>query len=158
MFTPLPGRNALGVPPDQIIAIIESINAPSVALPELGTGPTKAYLVGCLTPSGRACIFCYLLQTQTNRPSCFISQPAEVALDAYTALEAESIQFVESMGFMLDNLNFRSRLPHEQALLFETLPFFRDQVPHATPSSLPPGPGAAPGNERAALGRFLAQF
>jgi hypothetical protein len=163
MFTPLPGHNALGIGPERIIAIIESINAPAVALPELGTESTKAWLIGCLTPMGRACIVCYFLQTQSNRPVSYVSNPPEVALDAYSALEAESIQYVESMGFMLDNLNFRARSPHEQAQLVEVLPFFRDQHPRAAPPANVPAaaaqPAAAAGSpDRVALGRFLAQF
>jgi hypothetical protein len=166
MFTPLPGRNALGIGPERIIAIIESINAPAVALPELGTEPTKAWLVGCLTPMGRACIVCYFLQTQSNRPVSYVSNPPEVPLETYSALEAESIQYVESMGFMLDNLNFRARSPHEQAQLVEVLPFFRDQHPRSATTTTAPGvggpqPAASTSThvpERAALARFLAQF
>jgi hypothetical protein len=183
MFTLLPGRNALGVGPERIIAIIESINAPNVALPDAGAEPTKAYLIGVLTPHGGASILCYLLQTQSNRPFCYLSTPTEVGLDSYAALEAESIQYVESMGFMLDNMNFRSRAPHDQAHLVETLPFFREQhprpvasspatpfpasfstsfasspgTPQSTPSGGTRGPAASQ-TDRAALGRLLASF
>lgn len=163
MFTPLPGRSSLGVGPDRVVAIIESINTPNIAIPELGTEPTKAYLVGVLTPAGGAAIFCYLLLLDTNRPIIYISNPPEVALDHYPILESDSIQFVESMGFMLDNLNFRGRAPAEQVAIAETMPFFYEQQPRMAgtlPSSaagmvlpkeqIPP--------ERLAVARFLASF
>ena len=136
MFQPLPGRTTLGVGPDRIVAIIESINAPNISVPEVGTEPTKAWLVGCVTPSGGACVFCYLLLTESNRPIVYISNPAEVPIESYSLLESESIQFVESMGFLLDNLNFRARPPHEQALLVETLPFFREPPPNVVVGSV----------------------
>ncbi|MDP2344688.1 MAG: hypothetical protein Q8O67_27310 [Deltaproteobacteria bacterium] len=163
MFTPLPGQTVLGISPESVVAVIESINSPNISIPELGTEPTKAWLVGCMTPGGGAAIFCYLLFLDTNRPIIYISNPPEVSLDQYPLLESESISFVESMGFMLDNLNFRARSPGEQQLLIETLPFFRDQQPRMSgtlPSSaaglvLPPD--AIP-PERLAVARFLASF
>jgi hypothetical protein len=46
MFTPLPGHNHLPIAPQQVVAVIESINTPNISIPELGTEPTKAFLVG----------------------------------------------------------------------------------------------------------------
>jgi hypothetical protein len=163
MFSPLPGHTSLQIGLDRLVAVIESINSPNIAIPEMGTEPTKAYLVGCLTPQGGACIFCYLLMTDTNRPIIYISNPPEVALDQYPALENEAIQFVESMGFMLDNLNFRQRSAGEQAVLTEALPFLREQQARLPGSSRPTAAGQAIGAdaippERQALARFLASF
>ncbi len=127
MFTPLPGHVVIPISFQQVVAVIESINTPSIAIPDMGAEPTKAYLVGCLTPSGNAAVFCYLLQLDTNRPIIYLSNPPEVTTDQYQWLESESIQYVESMGFMLDNLGFRGRDPGEQMALFESLPPFREQ-------------------------------
>ena len=146
MFSPLPGRLSLGVSPERVVAVIESINTPNVSIPELGTEPTKAYLVGCLTPSNNYCIFCYLLFMETNRPIMWISNPPEVVLEQYGDLEGQAIAFVESMGFMLDNLNYRARPPHELMQLIEQLPFFRDQLPRA------PSPSASTSASASALG------
>ncbi len=163
MFTPLPGHSMLAIVPDQIVAVIESINTPNIAIPERGTEPTKAWLVGCLTPGGGASVFCYLLMLDTNQPILYVSNPSEVALDQYTWLESESIQYVESMGFMLDNLNFRARAPGEQQALIESLPFFREQQQRLAGSlpttgagmSLPPEETPP---ERFAVARLLASF
>ena len=164
MFTPLPGHHMLPLAFEQVVAVIESINSPNIAIPELGTEPTKAFLVGALSPSGGAAIFCYLLQLETNRPILYISNPPEVTLDQYAWLEAESIQYVESMGFMLDNLGFRARDPGEQRALFASLPPFREQqarLPGSTPMT---SAAMAIGNDDAAvpdmvaLARLLASF
>lgn len=163
MFTPLPGRNALGVGPDRVVAIIESINTPNIAIPDVGTEPTKAWLVGCVTPAGGATVFCYLLFLDTNRPIVYISNPSEVALADYPSLESDAIQFVESMGFMLDNLNFRARAPQDQQALVEQLPFFFEQQPRMAgtltnnaAAMVLPKEQTPP--ERLAVARFLASF
>jgi len=164
MFTPFPGHSVLPIGFEQVVAIIESINSPNIAIPEFGAEPTKAYLVGCLTPAGGASLFCYLLQLDINRPIIYISNPPEVALDQYALLESESIQFVESMGFMLDNMGFRSLPPGEQRALFESLPPFREQQQRMA-GSLNMGSGASmalPAEEippeRLAVAKLLASF
>lgn len=164
MFTPLPGRTSLGVGPERVVAIIESINAPNISIPDVGTEPTKAYLVGVATPSGGYGIFCYLLFTETNMPIIYISNPPEVPFEQYGMLESEAIQFAESMGFMLDNMNFRAQPADVQARLVEQLPFFRDQFPRRRGTSPAPMPGvgapqAAPAPADAAVvARLLASF
>ncbi len=165
MFTPLPGRTTLELGPDRIVAIIESLNAPNIAIPELGTEPTKAWLVGCLTPAGGACVFCCLLPNGSRRPMLYVSNPPEVPLASYSLLENESIQYVESMGFLLDNLNFRARPPHEQVALLASLPPFRGPQEPAAPSPTTPAPDptdddaalSSPATQ-AALVRLLASF
>lgn len=129
MFVHWPGKTNLGVSVDQVVAVIESINAPNISIPEVGTEPTKAYLVGVRTPAGGFSVFCYLLQLESMRPIIYLADPPEVAIDEYPALEGEAIQFAESMGFMLDNMNFRARPPEEMMALAEQLPFFRDPPP-----------------------------
>lgn len=129
MFVHWPGKTNLGVGVDQVVAVIESINAPNISIPEIGTEPTKAYLVGVRLPAGSFTVFCYLLQTQSMRPIIYLSDPPEVSIDDYPILEGDAIQFAESMGFMLDNLNFRARPPDEMMALAEQLPFFRDPPP-----------------------------
>lgn len=160
MFTPLPGRTNIGVAPDVVVAIIESINSPNISIPEVGTEPTKAYLVGVATPAGGYGIFCYLLMLESNRPILYISNPPEVAFDQYGVLESDAIQFAESMGFMLDNMNFRAQPPEVQARLVSELPFFRDQVPrarrHGTAPVAMPGVGALA--DAGTLARLLSSF
>ena len=138
MFTPLHGQTALGIAPQSVVAVIESINIPNISIPEIGTEPTKAYLVGCRTPGGGAAIFCYLL-------------------------ESASIQFVESMGFLLDNLNFLGRSSDEQQLLIKTLPFFYEQQPRMPRAQALSAAGMAfpkdqVSPEQLAVARFLASF
>lgn len=139
MFVHWPGKTNLGVGVDQVVAVIESINAPNISIPEIGTEPTKAYLVGVRLPAGSFTVFCYLLQLDSMRPIIYLSDPPEVSIDEYPMLEGDAIQFAESMGFMLDNMNFRARPPDEMLALAEQLPFFRDPPPPAPKAVVPLG-------------------
>lgn len=157
MFTPLPGRLSLGVAPESVVAVIESINTPNISIPELGTEPTKAYLVGVATPAGGFGIFCYLLMMESNTPIMYISNPPEVAFEQYGALEGDAIQFAESMGFMLDNLNYRAQPPDVLAHMIDTLPFFREQHPRRR-GTQPAVPGVAVQSELLFVARLLSSF
>lgn len=157
MFTHLPGRLSLGVSAEAVVAVIESINTPNISIPELGTEPTKAYLVGVATPAGGFGIFCYLLMMDSNTPIIYISNPPEVAFEQYGALEGDAIQFAESMGFMLDNLNFRAQPPDVLTRLIDTLPFFRDQHPRRR-GTQPAIPGVAAQSELLFVARLLSSF
>jgi hypothetical protein len=128
-FHQMPDRVGLGVSPEQIVAVIESINAPNISVPNAGTSPTKAYIVGIRLPSGNftVCLYMHLLDLDTA--AIFAPDPQEVTLEGYPTLEADAIQFVESMGFMLDNLNFRGRSAEEQQKMQQTLPIFFDRPP-----------------------------
>lgn len=128
MFHHLRGHSSLGIIPDQVVAVIESINAPNIGTP-LGTERTKAYIVGLRLPSGNFTVAIYLHLIESNGVCIYAAEPLEVTLEGYPMLEAEAIQFAESMGFMLDNLNFRAKPPEEIARLVQVLPFFHDVPP-----------------------------
>ncbi len=130
MFLHLQGHSSLGIIPDQVVAVIESINAPNIGTP-LGTERTKAYIVGLRLPSGNFTVAIYLHLVESNRACIYAADPLEVSLDGYSPLEGDAIQFAESMGFMLDNLNFRAKPPDEIMRLVQVLPFFHETPPRA---------------------------
>lgn len=158
MFTPIPGRLSLGIGPERVVAVIESINAPNIAIPDVGTEPTKAYLVGVANPSGSYSIYCYLIFTESNRPTIYVSNPPEVSFEQYGNLEADAIQFAESMGFMLDNMNFRAQPADVQARLVADLPFFRDQHPRRAGTGPSPVPGVGAIADAVLAARLLSSF
>ncbi|MFZ9887620.1 MAG: hypothetical protein ACO3JL_08960 [Myxococcota bacterium] len=184
VFHYLPGHSSLGVVPDQVVAVIESMNTPHVGSP-VGTERTKAYVVGLRLPSGAFTVAIYLHLLDNNRSCIYASDPLEVPLEYFSSLEGEAIHFVESMGFMLENLNFRARPAEEIARLIQRLPFFYEVPPRTgtfaavdldsaglPPDSSPPKTGShTPRSgvsakvvpplsdpERADLARFLASF
>jgi hypothetical protein len=115
-----------------------------------------------MTQNGGYGIFCYLLLLDTNRPIIYLSNPPEVSFDQYGMLESDAIQFAESMGFLLDNLNFRAQPPEVQARLAQELPFFRDQIPRSRRANTGPAPvpgvgGGAP-PDTGSVARLLSSF
>lgn len=125
MFIPAPDLSQVPASPESLVAVIESINTPNVVLPGQDAEPTHAYIAGLRNPDASFSIYIYLLQTQSLRPAVYAFEPRSIPLAQYPEVEAEALQFVESMGFMLDNLNFRRLPAEEQQSTFKRLACFK---------------------------------
>lgn len=134
------------VPAEQIVAIIESINTPMVAAEGKPLEPTKGLIMGVRNPSGMFSIYIYLHLLQSKECLIYLHDPPEIPMEAYHETEVEALQFVESMGFMVDNLNFRKLPPEQQQALIQGLPIFYDDL-EAYARMLEPEPEG--GEERA---------
>ncbi len=113
---------------DQIVAIIESINNPLVAAAGKPLEPAKVYIMGVRNPSGSFSIYIYLHLLQSKECLIYLHDPPEVSRDDYHETEMEALQFVESMGFMVDNTNFRKMSPEHQSALLARLPMFYEDL------------------------------
>lgn len=149
MFVHVSDQRDIGVGPDQVVAVIESLNAPHIAIPGLGAETTKAYIVGIRLPQNqfRVLVFFHLLDS--NAGCVYGSSAGDVALEGYADREMDAIGFTESMGFMLDNLNFLALAPDAQLELVSRLPFFPLSAGIAAPA-----PGPAPYAMVEATGEF----
>lgn len=141
MFTPAPDLNRIPAAPENLVAVIASINTPNVVLPNAEAEPTQAYILGVRNPDASFSIYIYLLQTLTKRPAIYCSEPRSIPLAQFPEIESEALQFVESMGFMLDNLNFRRQSPDDQISTYKRLPCFKDPSEFA-PAADANAPGA----------------
>ncbi len=108
-----------------IVAIIEAINSPFVAAPGRSLEAAKAWIVGVLNTTQKFSIYVYLFFQDSSESLVFLHDPPEVTKDDYHATELEALQFVESMGFMVDNMNFRALSPEAQDRVLQTLPVFQ---------------------------------
>jgi len=61
-----------------------------------------------------------------------VSERREVGMEEYRDVEIEGLHFLESMGFMLDNLNFRNLAPAQQVETLKRVPLFQVPKPAAT--------------------------
>jgi hypothetical protein len=109
---------------EQVVAVIESINTPMVAAANKPLEPAKAFIVGVRNHSGTFSIYVYLHLIQSVECLVFLHDPPEISFEAYHRVEMEALQFVESMGFMVDNLNFRNLTEENQRALMKSLPVF----------------------------------
>jgi hypothetical protein len=72
-------------------------------------------------------------------------------------VEIEGLQFLESMGFMLDNLNFRNLAADVQEQTLRRIPLFSEPRPPGEGDAAAPGARPA-GADPARLARLLASF
>jgi hypothetical protein len=139
---------------EQVIALYQSLNAPHLAIPGKKAGPAQAFVVGLRGAQGFG-VFVYLYLAESEDCAVYVSGKRNANADEYRVEEEDALAFVESMGFMVDNANWRSLPPARQDELLKTLPvFFKDP-------KLSPAPRARAEEKRAAattLGRFLAAF
>ncbi len=139
---------------EQVIALYTSLNSPHLAIPGKKAGPAQAYVVGLRGASGFG-VFVYLYLPEAEDCAVYVSGQRPATPDDYRNEEGDALAFVESMGFMMDNANFRAQPPARQDELLKTLPvFYKDP-------KLSPVPKARADEKRAVattLGRFLAAF
>ncbi|MEM7678268.1 MAG: tetratricopeptide repeat protein, partial [Myxococcota bacterium] len=115
---------------NHVIGLHESINQPLVNIPNFGTAPTGAFVLGTRNDQGVYTVFVYLHQSETSAIVVYVSEPRHLTHEQYRVEEAEALRFVESMGFMVDNLHFPTLAPPEQDKVMERIPLFRP--PRAT--------------------------
>ena len=119
MFDINPEIKSIQVGRENIVTIIESINSPMVAAANKPLEPAKAFILGQRNPSGLFSIYIYLH---------LLHDPPEIPMESYHDTELEALQFVESMGFMVDNVNFRNLAPEQQATLMDEMPMFTEDL------------------------------
>ena len=114
---------------EHVIALFESINQPLVNIPSYGTAPTGAFVLGTRNEYGYYTVFVYLYQQETRAVVVYISEPRNLTAESYRGEEQEAIRFVESMGFMIDNIHFPTLAPSEQEAVMARIPLFRPPEP-----------------------------
>jgi hypothetical protein len=126
-----PKLKSLSPSRDQIVAVVESINQPQVIIPGRGPQAAQAYVAGLRNPNASFSIYIYLWLAQSKEAVIYSYHLPQFALEDYREAEAEALHFVESMGFMMENLNFRNLSADGQKEVFERVPVF--SPPQRTP-------------------------
>jgi hypothetical protein len=149
---------------DQVLSFYQSINQPHLAIPGKKAGATQAYIVGLRSQAGLNALV-YLYISDANDCAVYTCDRRNVGPDQLPALEQEAIGFLESMGFMMDNMNFTALSQPEQEELMRTLPvFMRDpaaaaKLATASQSGSVVSPGKeSGGNVAVELGRIFSAF
>lgn len=160
MFRPEPSITHLPVTKDQVVAVVESINQPQVSVPGKAPQTVVGHLCGVRNPNNSFSIYVGLHLTKTGENVVYVNDKAQLTVEEYRAVEVEGLHFLESMGFMLDNLNFRNLTPDVQEQTFKRISLFHLPRPPAPAATPPPAAGAAPAAPASAdlgrLARFLA--
>lgn len=155
MFHPEPSIQYVQATRDHVVAIVESINQPQVQIPGKPAQTTHGHLVGVRNANGSFSIYVGLHLPRTGENVVYVHDKRQLGVDEYREVEIEGLHFLESMGFMLDNLNFRNLDAAARDELLKRIPLFA--APR--PGGAAPAAGAqAPATEAARLARLLASF
>ncbi|MEM6862184.1 MAG: tetratricopeptide repeat protein [Myxococcota bacterium] len=120
-----PSLNHIPARRETIVALMESINQPLVNIPGHGTASTGAFIMGTRNPDGYFTMYVYLHQPETKAVIIYVSEPRSLTVDQYRAEEEEAQRFVESMGFMMDDIRFPALNVPEQESVISRVPLFR---------------------------------
>lgn len=107
-----------------ILSLIQSVNAPMVAAGDFPAEETQGFVVSLQARDQSIQVFIYLHLQGSNQCAIFRFDPSPIMGDRLQAAESEALDFVESMGFMMDNLNFSRLNAADQARLLKELPVF----------------------------------
>lgn len=160
MFTIDERLKGLPAVKEQVVQLYQSLNQPHLAVPGRRAGPASGYVLGLRGPSGFA-VFVYLYMPDSGECAVYVPSAGTVAAEQYQSEEAEALGFVESMGFIMGNLNFRGRSIDEQDGMIRSLPVFQREPPpagSATGSTAAPGTQANKAGGVVTLGKLFSAF
>jgi hypothetical protein len=146
------GIRGLPATKEQVASLHQSINAPHVAIPGKQAGTAQAFIVGLRRPQGFA-VYIYLYLAETQESAVYASDKKALKPEEFASAEQEAIGFVESMGFFMDTMNFRSLPLDQQDELIRSLPVFQKAPVVQAAAEKKDSKSAS-----AALGRFFASF
>ena len=146
---------------DQVVVLYQSLNQPNLAIPNRKAGPAVASVLGLRGPAGFA-VFVYLYMPQSGESAVYVPSNGTVPAEQFQGEEAEALGFVESMGFIMDNLNFRGRPADEQDQMIRSMPVFQREAPVAQQPRASPAQGVRPASGQypavRELGKLFAAF
>ncbi|MGA9524738.1 MAG: social motility and stimulation tgl protein [Myxococcaceae bacterium] len=108
---------------DQIVSLYQSINSPHLAIPGKQAGLAQAFIVG-LRGSGGMAAFVYLFLAESADCAVYVPDKRNLSVEEFAGQEQDALGFVESMGFIMDQVNFRALPTADQDELLRTLPVF----------------------------------
>ncbi len=146
MFSIIPSLTFLEAGPEQVVFVAESINHPHVGVPGREAQATQGYVVGLRGDDGIPAVYVYLWLSRT-REAVVYGRPADRLDDEnYPQAEQDAIEFCESMGFMMEGMQFRElNVQAQEEILRNLPPFLRAPAPPRLAGSkmlqeTPPGP------------------
>lgn len=156
-FMPEPSIGWIPAPREQVVAVVESINQPQVSIPGKAPQQVSGHLCSVRNDDGSFSIYVGLHLARTAENVVYVHQQRRLSVEQYRDVEVEALQFLESMGFMLDNLNFRNLSAEAQAQTMKRIPLF--SPPRAPGAAGGAGAAAdAPASDPARVARLLASF
>jgi hypothetical protein len=156
VFQPEPSLTWVPAVREQVVAIVESINQPQVSIPGKSSQQVFGHLVGIRNGNGSFSIYVALHLPKSGENVVYVHDRRQLTVDEYRDVEVEGLQFLESMGFMLDNLNFRNLAADMQEKTIKRIPLFAPPRPPGEAAGA--ASGKPSGQDPARVARLLASF
>ena len=156
MFTPEPSIQFVPATREQVVAIIESINQPQISIPGKPPQSVTGQLCSLRNANGSFSIVVGLHLPKSNENVIYLHEKRQLTADEYRDVQDEGLHFLESMGFMLDNLNYRDMAPGLQEQTLRRIPLFWPPKPAGVSEKASAAIQAASEGER--LARLLVSF
>jgi hypothetical protein len=155
VFTPEPSIQFVPSTREQVVAIIEAINQPQISIPGKEPQAVQGVLCSLRNANGSFSIVVALHLPRTGENVIYLHEKRQLSAEEYREVQDAGLHFLESMGFMLDNLNFRNMTPALQDETMKRLPLFSP--------ARPPGAAVTTAEQGAAAGtlrvaRLLSSF
>jgi hypothetical protein len=131
VFTPEPTIQFVPATRDQVVAIIEAINQPQVSIPGKLPQAVHGVLCSLRNANGSFSIVVALHLPRTGENVIYLHEKRQLLTEEYREVQDAGLQVLESMGFMLDNLNFRNMTPALQDETLKRIPLFSVPRPPA---------------------------
>jgi hypothetical protein len=122
VFSVDPSFTHLDATANRVLALLQSINAISVKVPGFEAAPATAYVAAWEAGAGVAMAVIYLHYTQIHRCVAYEPEPREFAMTDLPTVIDEAKDFLESMGFMLDDPVFGTLAPDRKQRLIDRTP------------------------------------
>src|SRR4051812_38696678 len=106
-----------------INALIQSLNTPLVAAGPHPAENVQSWIIS-REGSGAFDVFVFFHLTQSNQSVVYHWSDGKVPPPQLAYVQEEAMSFCESMGFMMDNVNFPTLPPDKRGELLTTLPPF----------------------------------
>lgn len=157
MFKPEPAITHVPATREQVVALVESINQPQVSIPGKAPQAVSGLLAGVRNANNTLSLYVALHLPRAGENVVYVHERRQLStVEEYREVQAEGVHFLESMGFMLDNLNYANLAPAAQQELLARIPFFSPPRPPAAAAAAAAAKPDAPDPARVA--RLLASF
>lgn len=111
----------LDIPAQRVLRLERSLSDVQVAMPGLPAQEATAYL--CSFSSGQGLRVAVVLQLHSSsRLAFYLNDDGEVPIQDGTRIYTQALDFAESMGFMLGDLDIHLKSVEERNLLWKSIP------------------------------------
>lgn len=131
--------SVLNVPAARVATILRSGTDIQLAMPEMPSQMASAFLL-MLKGGGKVKVLIGLFMAKSRRSIFYVSDSGEVPAERAEAELEAGIEFAESMGFVLTDIEFERKNAEQQETYLKSLPICQRQNPEAAKPSAPAAP------------------